>query len=154
MNCSNCNYAMSAFDTECPRCHNQVAAPPKAATASDSAALAPCPYCAEAIQPNAQKCRFCGEWLGVAAPATPNRVAVAPLPNPTAAENPMARPMASGLGLGMGAALGWGCIGPMLGCLGLIVVFTILAMIGAMFSNYATSPERNSANTASSTVTR
>lgn len=53
--------------------------------------------------------------------------------------------MASGFGLGLGAALGWGCVGPMLGCLGFIVLLTIFGILGAVLSNYATSPNANSA---------
>lgn len=67
---------MTAFDTECARCHvkpGQIAPPissPQAAPAppplpaqTNAATSSKCPFCAEDIQPNAQKCKHCNEWL-------------------------------------------------------------------------------------------
>lgn len=52
----------------CPRCGAMIgidaASPPTAAAvASPAAAGRRCPYCGEAIQDDAVKCRHCGEWL-------------------------------------------------------------------------------------------
>ena len=76
MLCPHCQYMMGAFDKECPRCHGkslpknpvQTVAPatsptPQTVPLPTSAGLTKCPYCAEDIQPNAQKCKHCGEWL-------------------------------------------------------------------------------------------
>src|SRR5438093_1029735 len=93
MICTRCGYVTDPFDKECPRCHGHgderppsktapppepgpdvAAAPDKPAPhhantpgtrlpAAASAGLVPCPYCAELIQPTAQKCRYCMEWL-------------------------------------------------------------------------------------------
>lgn len=73
MICANCGYMMTAFDTECARCHAKPGqiAPPQQPTAAvpplpaqmTTTASAKCPFCAEDIQPNAQKCKHCNEWL-------------------------------------------------------------------------------------------
>lgn len=56
-----------------------------------------CPYCAEKIQPDAQKCRFCGEWLEENQSRQPTKKALTP-------------------GSILGIALFWG----FLGCLAVI----------------------------------
>lgn len=91
MICANCGYMMTAFNTECARCHakpgqsttpQSVPAPSSQPVSPSTTATFQCPFCAEDIQPNAQKCKHCNEWLT----PQPHRTLAPVIPHPSVAQ--------------------------------------------------------------------
>lgn len=167
-NCPNCGKSHDTTANFCGACRQPFVVPKSIN----------CTQCQAVNTQNALSCRVCGHAFTASPNAAPTPLSAAPVPSNAAPVTPppalflsqqtpvfvpsppqtvviqsgMSNPVATGAGLGCGAALGWGCLAPLLSCTGMILLAVIFFLY--IFASISRSIHESSNQAPPTTISR